>query len=671
MTVDPAKLTDINLLKRHVLKRCVYGVDLNPMAVELAKVSLWLDCFTLGAPLNFLDHHLRCGNSLVGAMLKDLEEATASRLFALDLGPVLRAINHVLFVSRMADATAAEVTSSANEFDLAHEELSGLRIVFDLLVAKHFGLPRAASLVTDGQDLDVKSKERLMASLDDDKERTLVDKAEDLARRPDRRFFNWDIEFPEVFFGFIDNNHRQVQHKNKVQEGSAGFDCVVGNPPYDVLAEKELEADLEEILGYFKSHPVYEPAQGGKQNLYKLFICRGVHLLRRGGRFGHIVPMPLLGDEQAAGVRKLLLTKGSLSAIEAFPQKDDPHNRVFEDAKLATCIFIEAKKPEDTGFKSRVHPGGTIEETSPSLNLRCDQVKLYDPENQPILACSQEDWDLAVKVMSTGRMRRMGEYCTAYQGEVNETTDGRKGNVSYDSKDGQEIVRGASICLYVLRPASQGEPIYLRVRKYLSGKKPGTKAWHHQQRRVGLQESCPQNNFRRIIAAIIPKGEFCNHVINYFPEGECKFPLEMLLALLNSKLSDWYFRLGSTNAHVNHYQIYNLPAPCISSSKKQTFDGKKFVVALDGQKWNDAFKLVEPLLADAPFPPDVIPCMVNLVERITRIEEARGNIARAERSALDGKAQPLQDLIDRMIYRMAGLTDSEIKGLEERLKDML
>src|SRR5205814_10517329 len=81
VTVDPAKLTDINLLKRHVLKRCIYGVDLNPMAVELAKVSLWLDAFTLGAPLNFLDHHLRCGNSLIGATFKELETGTAT-LFA-------------------------------------------------------------------------------------------------------------------------------------------------------------------------------------------------------------------------------------------------------------------------------------------------------------------------------------------------------------------------------------------------------------------------------------------------------------------------------------------------------------------------------------------------------------------------------------------------------------
>ena len=75
VTIDPGRLTDVALMKRHVLKRCIYGVDLNPMAVELAKVSLWLDCFTLGAPLSFLDHHLRCGNSLIGVNVKEVQEA--------------------------------------------------------------------------------------------------------------------------------------------------------------------------------------------------------------------------------------------------------------------------------------------------------------------------------------------------------------------------------------------------------------------------------------------------------------------------------------------------------------------------------------------------------------------------------------------------------------------
>jgi hypothetical protein len=672
VTVDPSKLTDINLLKRHVLKRCIYGVDLNPMAVELAKVSLWLDAFTLGAPLSFLDHHLRCGNSLLGATFQQLEEATAT-LFAIKTESLLRAINHVLFVSKMADATAAEASESAKLYAQAREALAGYQVFFDCLVAEHFGIPEARGIVEGGMEYDLTDRDKFLKSVTDPKERKLIDRVEALARQPDRRFFHWEVEFPEVFFGFIGVDQRQLRHKDKIAAGSAGFDVVVGNPPYDVLAEKELETDLEAVLAYFRQEPVYEPACKDKQNLYKLFICRGAELLAREGRMGHIVPMALLGDEQAVGVRKMLLDKTALAAVEAFPQKDDPRNRVFPDAKLSTCVFITAKSDQDNEFRSRVHPGKSIEEHSPSLVIRRSAVKLYDPENQPIVACSQADWDLAVKIMASGRMRRLGEFCKAYQGEVNETTDGAKGHISYDEGSGHQILRGANICLYILRPASQGEAMFLKVKKYLEGKRPTAKAWHHRQNRVGIQESCPQNNFRRIIACFVPKGEFCNHKINYFPEGNSRLPLPLLLALLNSKLADWYFRLGSSNASVSHYQLYNLPTPHFANkvSGANKADVSKFEQTVLDKEWEEAFQIVEPLLAKPPFPSVVMDCMVHLVERISDIEGKRGDIARAKRSALDPKAQPLQDLLDKMLYRMAGLTDDEAAGLEERLVKML
>ncbi len=73
-TLDEAQLTDQTIIRRMVLKRCIYGVDKNPMAVELAKMSLWLHSFTVGAPLSFLDHHLRCGDSLLGLRVLEARE---------------------------------------------------------------------------------------------------------------------------------------------------------------------------------------------------------------------------------------------------------------------------------------------------------------------------------------------------------------------------------------------------------------------------------------------------------------------------------------------------------------------------------------------------------------------------------------------------------------------
>ena len=302
------------------------------------------------------------------------------------------------------------------QYQEARKLLSGYRIVLDLVLADHFGHPAAKGLVSSGNDLSFDDRESFLLSLHDDKEKKLVALVEELARRPDRRFFHWDIEFPEAFIGFFDPNKSKIMHKERIKAGTAGFDVVIGNPPYDVLAEKELETNLAEILGYLNALPVYQPACKGKQNLYKVFICRGVQVLRNGGRLGLIVPMSLLGDDQSVGVRKMLLTSTSLQTIEAFPQKDDPKRRVFEDAKLSTCVFATAKTTDDTLFQARVHPGKDIEEKSPSLTIRRNDVKLYDPENQPIVACSQEDWDLAVRIMSSGRMRRLGDCCVAYQG---------------------------------------------------------------------------------------------------------------------------------------------------------------------------------------------------------------------------------------------------------------
>ena len=91
-TVDPEHLDDRQIVRRLVLKRCVYGVDKNPMAVELAKVSLWLDTSTVGAPLSFLDHHLHCGDSLFGSWVREgLERARAQGGELFLAGPLARA----------------------------------------------------------------------------------------------------------------------------------------------------------------------------------------------------------------------------------------------------------------------------------------------------------------------------------------------------------------------------------------------------------------------------------------------------------------------------------------------------------------------------------------------------------------------------------------------------
>ena len=388
-----------------------------------------------------------------------------------------------------------------------------------------------------------------------------IARALERARSQDVQCLHWELEFPEVFFSGATRKRAQ------------GFDVVIGNPPYDVLSELETGRDLVFLRAFLSTvRPVgdrggdspYAASVRGKNNLYKLFICRSLELLKDGGRLGLITPMAILGDDQAAGVRRLIFAEGAFTGVESFPQKDDASRRVFPEAKLSTAAFHLFKTTDavakNAQFRSRVHPAQYIEDTSPSLLLSTRELELYDPENLAVVSCDQADWDLVVRLTTNSRVGRLRRYAEFFQGEVNETNERRRGCFTATG-EGQLVVRGASICLYIHREASQGTDLWLNTDRFLEGKGPDTKAYHHRWPRVALQESSPQNNFRGLIAAAVPAGEFFNHTVNYTTSRHCRLPLNVLLGLLNSKVSDWYFRLGSTNAHVSHYQLYNLPCP--------------------------------------------------------------------------------------------------------------
>jgi hypothetical protein len=400
-------------------------------------------------------------------------------------------------------------------------------------------------------------------------------------------------------------------------------------------------------------------------------------LLGDGGRLGFITPMAILGDDQAADLRKMIFRSGAFTSIDAFPQEDDPDRRIFPEAKMCTAVFTirktDDREAREQPFVVRVHPGREIEGCSPAMRQTSAEIPAYDPENLSIVVCSQSDWDLAMKITSGGRMNRLGRFAEFFQGEVNETNERAKGNLATSDAGGVLVTRGACVCLYVTRFASQGRDILLKAPRFLANKSEDAKAWHHRHARVVLQELASRSNVRRLIAAYLAAGNFCNHTINYCPAHKTRFPLELLIGLLNARMSEWFFRLGSTNAHISQYELRNLPCPIIADARRAA-DGRMLAAAMEALKAGDfgrAFEALRPGVENPPFGLAVRDFIVELVRRIIAIEQARGEIARTERSALDPGAQPLQDLIDRLIYAMGGLTDEEARGLEERLARML
>ena len=548
---------DIRWARREVVEKCIFGVDLNPLAVELAKLSLWLYTVARNRPLSFLDHHLRCGNSLIGAWIKDLgnlpivtkKKTKTQQLQA--AGQITtfehifkQKINILLRSFELIEKLPSDTVQQIKEKDKIYEEFRNLvkrfQDVADVWTSVYFG----NGVPYENYD---NLQQKLPVSEEEWKElrnAPYISKALEIAGN--KRFFHWELEFPEVFF---------EGHQPK---DNPGFDTVIGNPPYDVISEKEQEREVEAEKEFYTRNPLYYPAIGSKLNFYRLFTALSLGLLCKNGMHGFIVPMALLGDEQARPLREHLLRKSSLKLIEAFPQKDDPHNRVFQDAKLSTCVYI-IKKSSPASFVVRVHPGKYILDTTPTIEIDNKQIEIFDPENLSI-PCSPvmtaNDFKLALKLIRISKGARLSVWAPSQQGEVNLTTHLQFLN---DEPKGQIVLRGAHVGRYEFQEEpKQGSPKYLDVKKFLKSHNLDTKAYDYRYIRIGYQRGSAIDNWRRIIATIIKPGHFCSDTINYIVNPK-EINLFSILALLNSSLWEWRFRLTSTNNHVNSYEIDGMP----------------------------------------------------------------------------------------------------------------
>jgi len=543
---------EIRWARREVVERCIFGVDLNPLAVELAKLSLWLYTVAKGKPLNFLDHHLKVGNSLIGARLNELErlpkekdspEVLDTSTQAQDLA---RAVKSYLWLQKGPTETVEDVKSKAKMLNNLNKMwLDSWRSIANLWTSTYFGI-----------DVHGKVYRSICTPILKDKapptiwHEKYLEPAIEIAEK--KQFFHWELEFPEVFYDEFGR-----------PRVNSGFDAVIGNPPYDVISEKEQEREVEQDRNFFLSSETYKPSVSSKLNFYRLFTCRSLDVLRENGTHGFIVPMALLADKQARSLRKFLLERNCFKQIEAFPQKDDPTNRVFRDAKLSTCVYVVSKSKPST-FMIRIHPGKDILESSPIVQISYDQIEEFDTENLSIPCypkMTTRDFCVALRLIRTCKRNILGNYGPSKQGEVNLTTHSQF--LSREAR-GQIVLRDAHVDRYEFQEEpKQGTPMYLDVQKFLSSYGKNTKVYDHRYLRIGYQRGAAIDNWRRIISTIIEKNNFCSDTINYVVNPK-QLKLFAILALLNSSLWEWRFRLTSTNNHVNAYEIDSMPIPHVS-----------------------------------------------------------------------------------------------------------
>jgi hypothetical protein len=331
-----------------------YGVDLNPLAVELAKLSLWLTTIATDRPLNFLDHHFCCGNSLVGARISDLGHVPELRKrkdkgFKFTwkitdnlLGAAQKAVRNVKQIEERVSETVSDVKNKEKIWsDSVRPALRPFRSVANLWLACFFGndLPeRDYEALIDLLDIHpdkirpwknaaefqeivmgaVTKGELKLAGRDFDKNQlknlcAFLIRAEKSAH--ERRFFHWELEFPEVFFN-DDGTPRELP----------GFDAVIGNPPY-VRIQGFSRSDIDYIMHHFESAT-------GNVDLYVSFIERGFRLLRVDGRLGEIVPNKFLRTDYGVGLRNLIADRNALNQLVDFGA-----SQVF-GVTIYTCLLF-------------------------------------------------------------------------------------------------------------------------------------------------------------------------------------------------------------------------------------------------------------------------------------------------------------------------------------------
>ena len=381
----------------------------------------------------------------------------------------------------------------------------------------------------------------------------------------EKRFFHWDLEFPEAF---VDLDGGRWRH-----EEDQGFDAVVGNPPYDELSEHASGHNLPE-KDYIRAQPLYADALGGRLNVFRPFMLRSESLLVSRGFHSFIVPMALLGDSFTARLRKHLLVTGKLRSVVAFPQKDNPSNRIFLEAKLSTCLYVlENDKDLDHDVIVETYPGNSFYDPPKRCALGMSDIKALDENNLPIPPVAHTDIARVRQVDSFSKVAKWHEVTRCFLGEL--MSNRVNAHLFSERQVGPEVLRGANINRYILLDEpKQGDSLYLREAEFLRSHQRDARITHHEHEKVGFQQSSPIDNWRRIIACHIPAGHYCKETVQYFTQGDCSYDLYTILALFNSDLIEWRFSLTSTNNHVNSYEIDTLPIPRFECLNRTSHDRK-------------------------------------------------------------------------------------------------
>ncbi len=603
-------IDDSLLLRRQIARRCIYGVDANPLSVQLARLSIWIHTFVPGLPLSFLDHNLVRGNSVVG--VGDMD----------DIGKKLKPGGSLLpdDTDQLLGEARAPLRRLANSRDMTVIDIEASRKNMEEAEAAIKDTEALCDLITAHPISDSERIRTFQFSNWKEKRKGILRSAEFKEARKDLSgidAFHFPVRFPEVFL-----------------EESPGFDVIIGNPPWQEatveklafwarhfpglrglgsreqsLHMKELEEQRPDLKSLFESEQAeltgirkfltssgnYLGMGKGDPDLYKAFCWRFWNLVRKdSGRLGVVLPRSALAAKGSEEFRRevmkgskslhltMLLNKGKWVFPEVHPQYT-----------MALCV-IERGKPEP----SSIHLNGPFRDATSFESSRKEFVVLGSAEvlswsnsaSLPLFP-SSESIEVFREIRKSPSLllpeHREGTWRARPDGEMHATNQVKDGLIDREVKECPEgfwpVYAGESFNLWTPDTDKRyGFANPEEVKKWLlkkrmkSGGQKSKKSAHSEfsplhlanpetlpcnKARIAFRDITNRTNQRTVIACLVPPKVFLTNQGPYllWPFGDEK-DQAYLLGILSSIPLDWYAR-RFVETHLNFHVFNSLPVP--------------------------------------------------------------------------------------------------------------
>lgn len=410
---EEIQVDDYDIVKRLLLKKTIFGVDLNPFSVELTKLALWIDSFIFGTPLSFLSHHIKQGNSLIGSTIDEFDKyfPESDGLFQSGFILEFNKLNDVYKVlDNIQDTTASEINQSKQKYELEIKpKLDKLNLALNLV-----SLVKIKTIMKKSADIaDIKADTSLVEKIFANQEDELIDKIKEYAK--EYGFFNYEIEFPEM-------------------TNNKGFDIVLGNPPWDVVklddrdffsqyrsnyrtlkasAKKELQTNLlanEEIKEKFNEKKEYfdviqkyfklafknSAGVGNNQNFFRFFIEQNLSLLAPNGNLTYLTPSAIVSEDGSAKLREYIFEKYQWNYAYSFENREKHFEDV--DSRFKYILFqIENSLSSNENIKTRFmqHSPKILATDNKIIDYSFKSIKQLSPEHLAFFEF-QDDLDLTI-----------------------------------------------------------------------------------------------------------------------------------------------------------------------------------------------------------------------------------------------------------------------------------